>query len=603
MTQNYPNIPKEKLRLANNISVHDQKIDSKPLSYFKDAMIRFAKNKSSLVAAIIIIIMVLFAVIAPFFSNYSVSFRDGYYAKALPSLKIARDNGWGFWDGASMLTGGQSAFDSYAAIDYEANFVSEETERFPALISYTVSEDSAGTKSYSMYIDSYQKVGYVYLNLTEEEYLNLQSYQNETNIQVIYPLQNNYQAVGANYWYKLEEPYQTKATEAHSEKHSYADIGKATALLDEDGNYVPDYMTSTNINAYNYNSIRLDFSGTPYEEGTQKEMSSPVNESSETSYPVLYDSEGNRYVWYSDKVGYAVWVDGIYQKAYTDGAVSANSDWYADKDMSEKLTSASYYYVYGYKNQTGYKVRVNYYEYFKYVNGFYPNFLFGTNVYGQDIFVCLASGARLSFILAICVCAVNFFIGAIYGAIEGYFGGATDMVMERISDILASVPFIVVATLFQLHLAQKLGAVASLIFAFVLTGWIGMASTVRMQVYRYKGQEYVLAARTLGAKDWRIIWKHIFPNCLGTIITGSVLAIPGVIFSESMLSYLGIVNLETGSLTSIGTMLSQGSGMLRSYPHIIAFPAVFIALLEISFNLFGNGLRDAFNPSLRGTEG
>ena len=130
-----------------------------------------------------------------------------------------------------------------------------------------------------------------------------------------------------------------------------------------------------------------------------------------------------------------------------------------------------------------------------------------------------------------------------------------------------------------------------------------MASRVRMQFYRFKGQEYILAARTLGARDTRLMFKHILPNSIGKIITGSVLAIPGVIFSESMLSYLGIVSLETSStLTSIGTMLSQGQGYLYTFPHIIFFPAVFIALLEISFNLFGNGLRDAFNPSLRGVE-
>ena len=98
------------------------------------------------------------------------------------------------------------------------------------------------------------------------------------------------------------------------------------------------------------------------------------------------------------------------------------------------------------------------------------------------------------------------------------------------------------------------------------------------------------------------MFKHIFPNSIGTIITGAVLTIPGVIFSESTLSYLNIINFETSSLTSVGTMLSQGQGFLQDFPHVILFPAIFISLLEISFNLFGNGLRDAFNPSLRGVE-
>ena len=111
-----------------------------------------------------------------------------------------------------------------------------------------------------------------------------------------------------------------------------------------------------------------------------------------------------------------------------------------------------------------------------------------------------------------------------------------------------------------------------------------------------------MAARTLGAKDGRVIWKHIFPNTLGTIITSSVLAIPGFIFSESMLSYLGIVNLGNSTSTSLGTLLSDANGIWQQNPHLMLFPAAVISLLMISFNLFGNGLRDAFNPSLRGVE-
>lgn len=258
--------------------------------------------------------------------------------------------------------------------------------------------------------------------------------------------------------------------------------------------------------------------------------------------------------------------------------------------------------VTGDSNSVSYKCRIFLYSYFQYRYGFEPSFLFGTTSLGQDIFTRLASAARFSLIFAVCISCINLFIGVIYGAIEGYFGGAVDMVMERITDVLSRVPFMVVASLFQLHLARKVGPVGSLLFAFVLTGWIGTASTVRMQFYRFKGQEYVLAARVLGASDWRIMFRHIFPNSLGTLITSSVLVIPGVIFSESSLTYLGIVNLNSSTMTSVGTMLANARDTLSSYPHIILFPALFIALLEISFNLFGNGLRDAFNPSLRGAD-
>ena len=249
-----------------------------------------------------------------------------------------------------------------------------------------------------------------------------------------------------------------------------------------------------------------------------------------------------------------------------------------------------------------YKVRVLYYNYYRYKNGFEPNYILGTDSQGYDLALRMAGGIKLSLLVAICVSFINFIICAVYGAIEGYYGGLTDLIMERISDILSGVPFIIVATLFQIHLAAKVGAVPSLLFAFVLTGWIGTAARVRTQFYRFKNQEYVMAARTLGARDSRIIWKHIFPNSLGTIITSCALVIPGVINSESMLSYLGIVKLGSAGSTSLGTLLSDASSIWTNYPHLMIYPALILSLLMICFNLFGNGLRDAFNPSLRGVE-
>ncbi|MBU3850489.1 MAG: ABC transporter permease, partial [Candidatus Treponema excrementipullorum] len=229
-------------------------------------------------------------------------------------------------------------------------------------------------------------------------------------------------------------------------------------------------------------------------------------------------------------------------------------------------------------------------------------YLFGTDSQGYDLCLRMAGGLRLSLLLAVCVSMVNLILGALYGSTEGYYGGGVDLTMQRISDVLINVPFVVVATLFQIHLSAKVGAFPSLIFAFVLTGWIGTAENVRTQFYRFKGQEYVIAARTLGARDRRIIWKHIFPNSLGTLITASVLVIPGTISTESTLSYLGIVKLSTVEYTSLGNLLADASGIWTNCPHLLLFPAIIQSLLLISFNLFGNGLRDAFNPSLRGVE-
>ena len=266
-------------------------------------------------------------------------------------------------------------------------------------------------------------------------------------------------------------------------------------------------------------------------------------------------------------------------------------------------------YEYARKKDAGYEVRVNYYEYYIFQHTYVlkdgiekPSFIFGANEEGQDIFTCLASGALFSFAFAITVALVNLIVGAIYGAIEGYYGGKVDLIMERFSDILSAVPTMIVITLLKLHMGTS-GAPLILFLAFFLTGWIGMASTTRMQFYRYKNQEYVLAARTLGASDARIIVKHIFPNALGTLVTSCALVIPSMIYSEVNLSYLGIISLTSGNLTSVGTLLASGQSALMTAAHVALMPSLFLALLLLSFNLFGNGLRDAFNPSLRGSEG
>ena len=315
--------------------------------------------------------------------------------------------------------------------------------------------------------------------------------------------------------------------------------------------------------------------------------------------PVTSVEEGNKYYLHYTNL---VVTNNFYSM---DG--SFKGDNYTSKVRYKEGVNTKYAYAIQKDGKT-YEIRVDYYEYYRYYHKEVlkdkirsPYFLFGTTSTGQDIFTCLASGARFSFILAITVAAVNFLVGTIYGAIEGYYGGKVDMVMERIVEILSAVPFMIVITLLKYHMKGTSQALI-LFISFFLTGWIGMSGTVRMQFYRFKNQEYVLASRTLGARDWRIMFKHIFPNSLGTIVTSSVLVIPGMIFSETSLSYLGIINLNSGNMTSVGTLLAAGQPYLVTYPHMILFPAIFISLLMLCFNLFGNGLRDAFNPSLRGTE-
>lgn len=259
-------------------------------------------------------------------------------------------------------------------------------------------------------------------------------------------------------------------------------------------------------------------------------------------------------------------------------------------------------YIYSTKKSGSVQCRICYYNYYQYLNDNEPFYIFGTNSMGMDLFLAIGVGSRFSILFAILVSAINLTIGAVYGAIQGYYGGNIDLVLDRIADVLSGVPFTVVTVLFQLHLAQKVGIVPAFLFAFVMTGWIGMSALTRKQFYRFKNQEFVYAARTLGASDWRLMFKHIFPNSLGTIITSCALTIPSVINSETSFSYLGIVNISDFAGTSIGTLMSQGQTSMTSSPHAMFFPALYFALLLIAFNLFGNGLRDAFNPSTRGVE-
>ncbi len=318
-------------------------------------------------------------------------------------------------------------------------------------------------------------------------------------------------------------------------------------------------------------------------------------------------AKGNKIQIVYDEDGNIIPVYDYYLEGYAnDGYHSMRIE---GEDGFEK-NGAKYYYSYALPNSTGYEVRVNYYEYYIYQHTEIlkdgitaPNFLFGTTSEGADVFTCLFNGARFSFLFGLAVAVVNMLVGAIYGSIAGYYGGKTDLIMERITDVLSAVPTMIVITLLKRHL--DIGAskdMVVLFIAFFATGWIGMAATTRMQFYRYKNQEYVLAARTLGAKDGRLIFKHIFPNALGTLVTSCALVIPSMIYSETNLTYLGIINLTENNLTTVGTLIANGQENLTTAAFIALFPAIFLALLMLSFNLFGNGLRDAFNPPLRGAE-
>jgi oligopeptide transport system permease protein len=221
-------------------------------------------------------------------------------------------------------------------------------------------------------------------------------------------------------------------------------------------------------------------------------------------------------------------------------------------------------------------------------------FWFGTDTQGRDLFTRVWEGTRISLIIAFAAVLIDMVIGLSYGLISGYFGGRTDMIMQRIAEVLNGIPTLVVVTLLQLVLPSGM---TSIIFALMITGWIGMSRIARAEVLKLKESEFVLASRTLGEKHFAIIFKQILPNIFGQIIVMSMFSIPNAIFTEAFLSFIGLG--IPAPMASLGSLISDGYKSFTVYPYMIAFPIVVLTLLVLSLNLFADGLRDAFDPNQR----
>lgn len=222
-------------------------------------------------------------------------------------------------------------------------------------------------------------------------------------------------------------------------------------------------------------------------------------------------------------------------------------------------------------------------------------YLCGTDHLGRDLFIRIMYGARYSLIIAFVASFLNLVIGIVYGGIAGLCGGWVDNLMMRVIDIISSIPMQIYVILLMVALGK--GGLFNIIVAMAISFWMGMARIVRAEILQLKQQEFILAARTLGAGQRRILLKHLIPNCIGPIIVTLTLQIPQAIFTEAFLSFIGLG--LTPPLASWGTLANEAIDKLTLYPYQLFFPIVAICLTIFSFNMLGDGLRDALDPKIK----
>lgn len=619
--EQYNSIPDSKFTFAHEDSnLHDKKLDTKAVSFARDSFRRFCKNKSSVVAAVILGIIILMAIFVPVFTGYDIERVSAEEQFLQPKLFEA---GTGFWDGTKKYE--HMLYDQVN--ETPANFYA------PAVIKCDVDEEP----TYINTVSKFGQGGFVMFEnqLSDGSSLNVLSSDsfsvNATgnySATIVFDSTDDvlggklgeyevYFKVG-NKQYLLQDwssKYGTitlNISEALAKENEESAIGNLTIALRSQKD-ISSYLL---IESCVFSTTDTDSLTALQEVGFTDATQMVLIAKNGSQTPRGYWSCTGRKGIYASIVYYCNFIYDTYAAVYdmseiicdkttldkyieqgwctydeTVGPTSfvkLSDDCPIEEVVSQKLNPI-----------TGKLLDITIKSYRYKLMGYdkMPKFLFGTDSSGIDVFTRIFKSLRTSLFLGVCTFLFCFLFGLVWGSISGYFGGWVDLSMERFTDILGGVPWIVVMTLCILHLGNNF---FTFFLALCLTGWMGTAGLTRTQFYRFKNMEHVLAARTLGAGNLRLIFKHILPNSMGTIITSSVLMIPSVIYSEASLAYL---NLGLQGTASFGVMLSENQQYIQSNSYLIVIPSIVMALLMISFNLFGNGLRDAFNPTLKGSEG
>lgn len=611
--------------IQTNVRMMDKKLETKPTTFFKDAVRRFCKNTSSVVASVILGILILLTIFVPMLSDANITVVSSREAFLAPKLF---DAGTGFWDGTRK----------YERVVYDTeNEIPAISEKY-SVASIKASLVKLNVDAEPSFIDTannYAKGGVVVL-AADAAVDGLDA--------VLRSKATTFRSTGN---YKLDVVFSDENGVSASKLGEYAVYlladGEKIMLRDFSTDYSPlsvnisEVLASAGIDSVNAQvvfEVRSSSDSLRYiliesailtaDEGAQNAEELSQISIADASEFVRVEDIGDMAYWactgrkgiHNSEIYYCDYTIDTYHLIYGDADLVTypaseinnwiNAGWctYDASVGPESFVKLSDECPVDHvENQTVNRITGKLlsfdgagWNYKKMGYDKMPRFLFGTDMSGFDLFKRAFAGLRTSLILGVCTAAFCFCFGIVWGSISGYFGGSVDLWMERFTDILGGVPWIVVMTLCILHFGNNF---FTFVLALCLTGWIGTASRTRTQFYRFKGREYVLASRTLGSSDMRLIFKHILPNSMGTIVTSSVLMITSSIYSEATLAYL---NLGLQGRQSFGVMMSNNQPYLGVYPNLVIFPAVVMALMMISFNLFGNGLRDAINPSLKGTE-